>query len=234
LTLRRQGCVQSDMTHKATRCWSALYAGLGNCEQLGHELEQQFVFLQSLKLLPSRIVNFGCSAKWDEATGYDGGVEPFALMWTLGASEVFVVDKNESSINVLKKRADELREKYPECFDAYRDSFKYLVADMTSQEQMDQLFPEYFGLVYCSRVLLNIEHDYGLEGVKSAVRGMARAVRPGGWIVSHEADALEPYPVHYIGLFEQVGCSKSWIVRQPEFIGIPNREVEYAVYKRRV
>jgi len=218
--------------NELAQCWSALFMGLGNCQQLGHELKQKFAFLQDLKPSPSSVVNLGCSAKWDELTGYGGGLETFALMWTLGADKVVVVDINGDSINVLRRRVGELQEKYPQCFVEYTGCFEYLVADMTSQEEMSKLSPGQFELAYCSRVLLNIEHDCGLEGVEEAVREIARVVKPGGWAVSHEAGACEPYPAHYIEIFRKAGFGKLKVIRRPESISMPDFEIEYAVYER--
>ena len=80
---------------KLTECWSALYPGLGNAESLGKELQQRFEPLAVLKPVVSRVVNFGC---WPNG----GGLEPFALIWTLDASEVVVVEMKDEYIRLAQ------------------------------------------------------------------------------------------------------------------------------------
>ena len=214
------------------QCWSKLFAGLGNCGQLGLELREKFAFLQDLGPLPNNVVNFGCSAKWNSLLGYEGGLEPFALLWTLRVDKVVVVDIDKNSIDVLRKRVGEFKEKHPQCFEGCIDDFEYLAADMTSAKAMSRLPPKHFELAYCSRVLLQIEHNDGLGGVRKAITEMARVVKPDGWVVSHEADASQPYPTRYADIFTEIGFGKPKILRRPESICMPDLQIEYAIYKR--
>jgi len=214
------------------QCWSKLFSGLGMCQQLGDELKDEYLFLQNLTPLPETIVNFGCSAKWDSFVGFEGGLEPFALLWTLKAKKVVVVDISEDSIDTLRKHVNELTVNYPQCFEYGTNSFEYLVADMTNPKEMSQLSPQQFELAYCSRVLLNIEHGSGLGAVRTAIAEISRVVKPEGLIVSHEADACNPYPSKYVDIFSEQGFYKAEIIRQPESISMPGLQIEYAIFKR--
>lgn len=214
------------------QCWAKLFSGLGECQQLGDELKEKFLFLQNLKPLPKTVVNFGCSAKWDSWAGFEGGLEPFALLWTLKAKKVVVIDVNEDSIAALRKHLSELVVNYPRCFECCMDCFDYLVADITIAKQMSRLLPKQFDLAYCSRVLLDIEHDSGLDGARKAVAEISRVVKPDGSIVSHEADACIPYPNKYVDMFSKEGFDKLEIVRQLESISLPGLQIEYAIFKR--
>jgi SAM-dependent methyltransferase len=214
------------------QCWAKLFSGLGMCQQLGDEIQEKFLFLQNLKPLPKTVVNFGCSAKWDSFTGFEGGLEPFALLWTLKAKKVVVVDANKDSINVLRKHVSELEEKYPQCFEGRTDCFEYFVADMTSVEEMSRIPSKHFTLAYCSRVLVGIECKSGLGGIRKAIKEMARVVKPNGWVISQEAVASEPYPSYYADIFTETGFDEPKIIKQPESMCMPNLQAEYAIYKR--
>jgi len=181
---------------KFTKCWSALYPGLGNAQSLGQELQQKFEPLAVLKPVVSRVVNFGC---WPNG----GGLEPFALIWTLDASEVVVVEKKDEYIRLAQKRIEELIKQVPDCFKSRQIRF-LPPRDMTSP--IPELSQNYFDLSYCERVLLQVYEGHGEQGLTEAIAQIAQVVKPGGWVIACEQPA-KYLPQDTERFFEEAGLT---------------------------
>lgn len=138
-------------------------------------LVDDYRWLAPLRSTVTTIADFGCWAS-------PGGTcsEPYALLWTLGAERVFVADKNEEHIRNARNWHCNARRMHP-YFQEYEVEF--IVGDMT--ERIELLEGEEFDMSYCHDVLYSMQDDLG--AVRSAVEGMARAVKAGGWVVAIEA-----------------------------------------------
>jgi SAM-dependent methyltransferase len=209
-------------------CWSSLFAGLGFAEDMGSELRKKFEFLINLNPPAKNVVNIGCAAKWDQVMGFQGGEEPFALLWTLGAEKISIVDINRDSLKVVQNRVTELKKRYHHCFNRCDGVFEYVSADITQPDEMGQLPANKYELAYCSRVLCGIKQD----GVEKAIREIARMIKPQCWVVSHESVALLPYPSQLVDLFLNEGFEKVKIIRQSESIHMPDLIIEYALFQK--
>ena len=178
-----------------TECWSALYPGVGNAQYLGQELQQKFQPLAVLKPAVSRIVNFGC---WPNG----GGFEPCALIWTLDASEVVVVEKKDECVRLAQEKVEGLRKRIPDCFESRL--IRFLPRDMTNP--IPELSQDYFDLSYCERVLLQVYQEHGEQGLTKAIAQTVRAVRPGGWVIACE-QPTEDLPENTGHFFEEAGLT---------------------------
>jgi methyltransferase family protein len=125
------------------------------------------------------IADFGC---WDSD-------ESIQLMWTLNATEVFIIEKEENHTTPTKSRLEMYKMRSPNCFSGR--SIKFITADMS--ENMPKLKADYFDLAFCSEVLYNLLLDENLNLVddttmlKAAIHQMARIVSPGGLVVACES-----------------------------------------------
>ena len=143
-------------------------------------------WLTPLSTQVDTIVSFGCCSS-----------EPFALMWTLDAVEVKVVELNEDHLARARAELETLRRlsvvnthRAFGCMEGH--SIQFILGDMT---RMDRLPSDHFDLAYCEDVLYDIHrHSGDLATVQSAVNEMTRVVKPGGWVI-----AVEPM----IGMQEQ-------------------------------
>lgn len=137
-------------------------------------LRQDFAWLRPLGPSITSVLVCGCWASSNETCS-----EPYALLWTLGAERVVVLDKNAS---YLRNAQDWLqrRRKCRPYFDQYH--LEFLGGDM--ERGMGGLEGDTFDLAYCADVLYNMQHD--LAAVSSAISQMARVVRPRGCVVAIE------------------------------------------------
>jgi len=143
---------------------------LGIC--LGYEYE----WLKPLQSSVDSIADFGCWA--DEIRTCS---EPYALLWTLNATRVVVIDKNREHIWYAQKWLETARAKYPD-FKDY--NLEFIVGDMTKDELKDELHECDFDLSYCQDVLYNMKDNS--KGLQNAIYEMARVVKPGRWVIAVE------------------------------------------------
>lgn len=137
-------------------------------------LEYDYSWLKPIQESVVNIVDFGCWAT-------DGGTcsEPYALLWTLQAKKVVVVDKNLIYIQNARARLETDRKQHS-YFKEY--NVEFLEGDMTSQ--MADLQSDYFDLAYCKNVLYNMGDNN--KALQSAISEMVRTIRSGGFIVAVE------------------------------------------------
>lgn len=136
-------------------------------------IPEKFEWLRSLGHINS-IANFGC---WT-------GKEPFALLWALDATEIFVVEKNEEYLNTLHEQLEIFQNSSQG--QLLGRKIQVILADMTLE--ISELPTNYFDLAYCDEVLYQIYNQKdGEEAVRRAVNEMIKVVRPGGYIVAIES-----------------------------------------------
>jgi len=158
---------------------------LGVC--LGYEYE----WLKPLQPYVDSIVDFGCWA----TEGFTCS-EPDALLWTLEATRVVVVDIEQEYIRNAKEWLETTRAKHP-YFKEY--NLRFIVGDMTKDEMKDELHKCDFDLSYCQDVLYNMKDSS--ERLQNAINEMARVVKPGRWVI-----AVEPkIPRDISRLFDDAG-----------------------------
>lgn len=152
----------SQIKHPANPDW---------CDRLQTvSMKDGFRWLSPLKDTVESIVNFGC---W-------GGSEPFALLWTLDATEIAIIEKEHEN---LKEFEDELERQQASNPDALIGrNIKIIIADMASP--ITDLSPNYYDLAYCENVLYYMGED--VNALQSAISEMVRIVKTGGIIVAIE------------------------------------------------
>jgi SAM-dependent methyltransferase len=133
------------------------------------EILEHYTWLQSLSNEVDRIINFGC---WT-------GKEPFALLWTLDASEISVVDKNSSHLANLETVKHDINTSSMQG----RYIHPSITGDMT--QEINEIKANDYDLSYCEEVLYQVYLE-GEEKFKAAIRQMIRVVKPGGYIVAVE------------------------------------------------
>jgi SAM-dependent methyltransferase len=154
---------------------------------LGYEYE----WLKPSQSSVDSIADFGC---WADEIGTCS--EPYALLWTLNATRVVVIDKDREHICYAKKWLETTRAEHP-YFKEYKPEF--IVGDMTKDGLKDELHECDFDLSYCQDVLYNMKDN--LEGLQDAINEMARVVKPGRWVI-----AVEPkIPRDISRLFDNAG-----------------------------
>lgn len=173
----------------------AWFDRLGTCGLRSH-----YAWLSQLRPTVDKIANFGCISS-----------EPFALLWTLDATEVKVVEIDESNLNqecgpILDHEI--LTKTLPESLEGR--SVEFIVADMSSA--VTALQSGYFDLAYCERVLYNMTPDF--DTIQRAIGAMARVVKPGGKVIAADESITSGpayergEPIDISSLFERVGLVK--------------------------
>lgn len=135
-------------------------------------LREHHSWLADLPSRVDRIANFGC---------WSGG-EPFALMWILDAKELMVVEKEDKSIEELRKQIQIVRLRYPESLQGR--VINYVCRDMT--KPIPELPDRYFDLAYCEDVLYSLPLQGGAEALERGIMQMIRVVKPNGFIIAVE------------------------------------------------
>ena len=152
-------------------------------------LKESLEWLEQFSADVEKIANFGC---WT-------GSEPFGLLWTLDATEVVVVEKEEKDhLDKAREYYKRLQEQVPQRLEGR--SVTFLLADMTLE--IPELQSEYFDLAYCDRVLYNMKTD---DSLKAAINQMVRCVKPGGLVIAIEPMVGGEYEevVETIGTFRR-------------------------------
>lgn len=160
---------------------------------------QSFEWLIPLKASVDRIINFGC---WQ-------GHEPFALIWTLDATEVIVVEIKPEYIGTFNQKLENIELSKPEALEGR--SVKPLVGDVTKTNH--ELPANYFDLAFCDNVLYYFSDDN--LALQNAIGEMKRVVRLGGWIVAKEPKYGADHKEVEYDFFEQK--MKMWVpVTEPK------------------
>jgi SAM-dependent methyltransferase len=169
--------------------------------EMTKDYRNDFKWLVQLSRTVESIVNFGC---WS--------AEPFGLLWTLDATSVTVVEKEEQHLVRPKEILENLQKSNPDCLEG-RSVKIHPPADMITTN----LAIGHFDLAYCERVLTNMETD--LE-VQAAVNKMAQVVKPRGWVIAVESlpdEQRNPRPRENIALlFIKAGLVEERLDGAPE------------------
>ena len=102
--------------------------------------------------------------------GFMSGEEPFALLWTLDANEVVVVEKEDQHRRMFEKLVATLE--HVDDGDLAHRSVEFVQADMTGR--ISGLPSDYFDLAYCADVLY-IVHRARESATRHAIAEMADA-----------------------------------------------------------
>lgn len=165
-------------------------------------LRQDFEWLKPLRSCISSIADFGCSASEAKTCS-----QSYALLWTLEATRVVVVDKDPEHICYAQKWLETYRTKHP-YFKKY--NLEFVVGDMTGR--IDGLNEGEFELSYCQNVLYIVHKEKDLKGTQNAIDEMIRVVKPGGWVIAIEPKigaGFEDVPIDCFGGKLSLPCQKS-------------------------
>jgi SAM-dependent methyltransferase len=161
--------------------------------------QDRYSWLTNLLSPVESIVNFGC---WS-------GCEPFALLWTLDAHEITVVEMEQKCLDDLDEQLQIITTHHSLAVEgreirAVQRDMKFPIPEVQDQ---------YFDLAYCEDVLYSVLIQGSMDAVKLAISQMIRVVKPSGFIV-----AVEPK----FGVdFE---TRRSEASRIPIFVQIPKTE----------
>ena len=133
-------------------------------------LREHHSWLTNLSSQVNRVVNFGC---WSSS-------EPFALMWTLDAHEVTVIEIEKKYTEDLNEQIEMVTMICPESLQGRE--VKYLLRDMT--RPIPELPDRYFDLAYCEDVLYTLPHQGVSGALERGLQQMFRVVKPGGFIIA--------------------------------------------------
>lgn len=135
-------------------------------------LRKHHFWLTNLPTQVETIVNFGCMS----------GSEPFALIWTLDAKEVTVIEIDKYYIEVLNNEIDIVSHRYPKSLQGR--TIKLINGDMT--KPLPELSDQYFDLAYCEDILYAILLNQGSQALEQGIMQMVRVVKPNGYIIAVE------------------------------------------------
>jgi SAM-dependent methyltransferase len=155
-------------------------------------LEQHFNWLSQLNPHIRKIANFGCISS-----------EPFALMFTLDANEIKVIEMEENHLTNVKEELEYLRRRTGSYFN--ERAVDFIVADMTTTIQ--DLPSDYFDLSYCENVLYYMFSDS--SKLQLAINELARVVKPDGWIIAVEPKAGAKFEMQQVPLFGDIPVQMS-------------------------
>ncbi len=134
-----------------------------------------YEWLAPLQPSVTNVVDFGCWASDMDTTCS----EPYALLWTLEAARIVVIDKKSHYIQNARAWLDNVRQREP-YFQEY--DLRFHVGDLT--QRISVLDDGGFDLSYCRDVLYNMGGSP--EELRASINEMTRVVRPGGWIIAIE------------------------------------------------
>ncbi len=117
----------------------------------------------------NRIANFGCWA----------GSEPLALLWTLGANEITVVEIEQKFLGELDEQISILEARFPESLKGL--VIRRLCRDMTIF--IPELSDSYYDLVYTRDTLYALPYQGGEQALGRALDQTFRILKPGGFLV---------------------------------------------------
>jgi SAM-dependent methyltransferase len=192
-------------------------------ESLLHR-KQQLQWLIEQNVCAKKVASFGCGDAY----------EPLALMWALGASEAVGIDLDiEMAQDTLANMRQAVKTTLinldcsidvPEYVLVWRDNsvlnslkrllkeeyIKFFLRDITKSTGLQ---PDYYDIAFCEFVLYHIWFDQERENpradTQSAIREMARVVRPGGKVAAFECVQFSDKPrVSFKELFRQAGLKE--------------------------
>lgn len=137
--------------------------------------------------------------------------EPFVLLWSLDACDVWVVELEKRNVLKLRDELEILLKKIPNAFKGR--CVKFISGDMVSA----RLPHEYFDMAYCERVLCNLstalEFDFDL--IRAAITTMAQVVNPNGWVVAVEPPLADQHEETTREIFSAAGLIRADIGNSP-------------------
>ena len=136
-------------------------------------LRYDYEWLSPLRSSVDNIISFGCWASSDVRSTCS---EPYALLWTLEAEQIVVIDKKSEYIQNAQEWLKTARKQHP-YFTDY--NLEFVVGDIT--QKVDTFGENSFDLAYCKNTL------YQIKECQVAVNTMARVVKPGGWVIAVES-----------------------------------------------
>jgi len=134
--------------------------------------QDQHAWLATLPSPIERIANFGCLS----------GSEPFALLWTLNAKEVTVIDIEAKFLQEIDAQTSVLQARCPESLRGR--VINQLCRDMTTY--IPELRDDSFDLAYCSNVLYALPLQGDPQALDRGVDQMVRILKPGGFLIAVE------------------------------------------------
>ena len=148
----------------------------GKVSSKGACLKFCYEWLKPLRSCVDSIVDFGCSAPYMGTCS-----EPYALLWTLGATRIVVIDKESKNIRNAEKWLKDTRETCE--YEYFRNyPLEFVVGDMTGE--IDVLDESTFDLSYCKDVLYSMYSSP--QELQESINTMARVVKPDGWVIAVE------------------------------------------------
>lgn len=141
----------------------------------GFSLRREHEWLAPFRSYVDSIADFGC---W--ATEGDICSEPFALLWTLNASQIVVIEKNPDYVHNAQEWLESTRENYP-FFKAYNVTF--VQGDMTNSADTKR-YEGKFELAFCHNVLYYMQNDN--DEMQKAINTMKSVLKSGGWLIAIE------------------------------------------------
>lgn len=149
------------------------------------------------------IASFGC---WSH--------EPFILLWTLDASDVWVTERESRYVLRLRDDLERLLKTVPSGFKGR--CVKTITADMITVN----LPQNYFDMAFCERVLCNLssESDFDFYQIQTGISKMVQITKNNGWIIAVESPLVQSDQYEKITreLFEAEGLIRYDIDRSPE------------------
>ena len=133
---------------------------------------EHYAWLSQLPSPVNTIANFGC---WS-------GAEPFALMWTLNAREVVVIEIEDDYLTTLADEIERIRRMQPGSLADRK--IHPLCRNMCIR--IRDLPDDAFDLAFCENVLYTLPLQEPSADVAAAIHQMIRVVKPGGFIVAVE------------------------------------------------
>ena len=151
-------------------------------------LKYDYKWLTPLQESVETLVDFGC---W--ATNGGTCFEPYALLWTLQAKRVTVIDNNPDYIQNALSWLETHRKQYP-YFKDY--DLEFLEGDLTTN--ISTLHTDFFDLAYCKNVLYYMDDD--MKSLQSAINEMVRTVKSGGWLIVVEPKFKAKFEEQELGI----------------------------------
>lgn len=164
------------------------------------QVEREHAWMIPFSATVDTIANFGC---WR-------GVEPFALLWTLDATEVMVVEKKKKHEIEFNKKMNYLKRSCPESL--FGRKVDFVLADMT--EKVNSVPSAYFDLAYCRDTLYYMQDDPLL--LEEAIKEMVRVVKEGGLLVVVDSKYKARYEKQRKHLINEFAFDENALIAEPK------------------
>jgi SAM-dependent methyltransferase len=133
---------------------------------------EAYSWLAAIPSSVAKIANFGC---WS-------GSEPFALLWTLNAKELVVVEIEQRFLDDFNQQQELVAKLHPHSLRGRLVSS--LCRDMT--RPIPELADSHFDLAFCQDVLYSVAIQGGQSALERGIQQMVRVVSPGGLVIAVE------------------------------------------------